>query len=223
MAGPIPSNIVTGNTERPPNPSPTPHPLPTLTGLDLRSSSLLSMLPWAAMAGGASLAGGLAEMLLARGWPRRRMRCGIQSLAFLGPLVALAVLAGGGSRLSIPVAVGAMTAALGITSLGQAGFVGAVGDVAPAAAGKLFGLCNTFGTLAGVAGVQGRGGILWKGGVGDAPDGQRGQDTVLDGVNGGEWFGIMCARPGGVLLSPGPSPSLPLIPHPSTAPQWLAS
>ncbi|KAL6769597.1 PHT4C [Auxenochlorella protothecoides x Auxenochlorella symbiontica] len=123
-------------------------------GLDLRSSSLLSMLPWAAMAGGASLAGGLAEMLLARGWPRRRMRCGIQSLAFLGPLVALAVLAGGGSRLSIPVAVGAMTAALGITSLGQAGFVGAVGDVAPAAAGKLFGLCNTFGTLAGVAGVQ---------------------------------------------------------------------
>ena len=36
-------------------------------------------------------------------------------------------------------------------SLGQAGFVANMSDIAPTAAGKMFGLCNTFGSLSGVA------------------------------------------------------------------------
>ncbi len=47
-----------------------------------------------------------------------------------------------------------MTVALGTTSLGQAGFVANMSDIAPRHAGKMFGLCNTFGSLSGIAGVM---------------------------------------------------------------------
>ncbi len=46
-----------------------------------------------------------------------------------------------------------MTVALGTTSLGQAGFVANISDVAPRAAGQLFGLTNTFGCLSGILGT----------------------------------------------------------------------
>jgi ACS family sodium-dependent inorganic phosphate cotransporter/ACS family sodium-dependent inorganic phosphate cotransporter-like MFS transporter 9 len=46
-----------------------------------------------------------------------------------------------------------MTVALGTTSLGQAGFVANMSDIAPRHAGQMFGLCNTFGSLAGILGV----------------------------------------------------------------------
>ena len=62
----------------------------------------------------------------------------------------LLLLAAGG--LSAPQAVAAMTCALGITSLGQ--FVTNMSDVAPRHAGRLFGLCNTFGSMAGILGVS---------------------------------------------------------------------
>ncbi len=52
-----------------------------------------------------------------------------------------------------PVAVAAMTAALSATSLGQAGFVANMSDIAPRQAGQMFGLCNTFGSAAGILGV----------------------------------------------------------------------
>ena len=64
--------------------------------------------------------------------------------------------------ISAGTAIGCMTAALGITSLGQAGFVANMGDIAPDNAGKLFGLCNTFGCLAGIFGVSGAGMIVEK-------------------------------------------------------------
>ena len=38
---------------------------------------------------------------------------------------------------------------------GQAGFVANMSDIAPRHAGRLFGLCNTFGSLAGILGVAG--------------------------------------------------------------------
>lgn len=47
-----------------------------------------------------------------------------------------------------------------MTSLGQAGFVAAVGDVAPGAPGRVFGLCSTLGCAAGIAGVQAAGRLL---------------------------------------------------------------
>lgn len=49
---------------------------------------------------------------------------------------------------------------LQISSLGQAGFVANMSDIAPRHAGRLFGLCNTFGSLAGVLGVSAVGFIV---------------------------------------------------------------
>lgn len=81
----------------------------------------------------------------------------MQTAAFLGPVAALMVLAS--PTITAGKAVAAMTAALGITSLGQAGFVANMSDIAPKHAGRLFGLCNTFGCLAGILGVSG----MWRG------------------------------------------------------------
>lgn len=116
-------------------------------GFDLRSSSFLSFLPWLVMATGSSLAGLLADSLVSSGVDVTSVRKRMQTVAFLVPAVALLVLAQPG--LSPTQAVAAMTVALGTTSLGQAGFVANMSDIAPKHAGKMFGLCNTFGCLSG--------------------------------------------------------------------------
>jgi nitrate/nitrite transporter NarK len=43
---------------------------------------------------------------------------------------------------------------------GQAGFVANMSDIAPSYAGQLFGLCNTFGSFAGILGVSAVGFIV---------------------------------------------------------------
>ncbi|KAL4434256.1 hypothetical protein ABPG75_000697 [Micractinium tetrahymenae] len=121
-------------------------------GMDLRASSLMSFVPWVVMAVGSTCAGLLADSLVRRGVPVLRVRKGIQTAAFLGPVLALSVLSNPG--ISPPLALLCMTAALGITSLGQAGFVANMSDIAPRHAGLLFGLCNTFGSFAGILGVS---------------------------------------------------------------------
>jgi ACS family sodium-dependent inorganic phosphate cotransporter/ACS family sodium-dependent inorganic phosphate cotransporter-like MFS transporter 9 len=121
-------------------------------GLGVAASSALSFLPWLLMALGSSAAGVLADGLVARrGWSVTRVRKTMQSVAFLVPALALGVLAQ--PALPPAVAVGAMCVALGATSLGQAGFVANMTDIAPTAGGRMFGLCNTFGCAAGVLGV----------------------------------------------------------------------
>ncbi|EFJ48511.1 hypothetical protein VOLCADRAFT_60348, partial [Volvox carteri f. nagariensis] len=127
-------------------------------GFDIRSSSFTAFLPWLVMALGSSAAGLLADTLVARGVAVSRVRKTLQTVAFLVPAVALLVLAQPG--LSPAAAVGCMTVALGTTSLGQAGFVANMSDVAPRAAGKMFGLCNTFGCLSGIVGVTAVGFIV---------------------------------------------------------------
>jgi nitrate/nitrite transporter NarK len=117
----------------------------------LRSSSLLSLLPWVVMAVGSSASGFLADSLIARGVGVTAVRRWLQSVAMLVPAAALLVLAD--PTISPRTAVAAMTVALGCTSLGQAGFVANMSDIAPQQAGQMFGLCNTFGCLAGIAGV----------------------------------------------------------------------
>ncbi|GFH14052.1 putative anion transporter 4, chloroplastic [Haematococcus lacustris] len=99
-------------------------------GFDLRSSSFMAFLPWLVMAVGSSLSGLLADSLVAGGVPLVR------------------------------VAVGLLTVALGTTSLGQAGFVANMSDIAPQHAGMMFGLCNTFGSLSGIIGVTAVGYIV---------------------------------------------------------------
>ena len=75
----------------------------------------------------------------------------IQVVAFLGPAAALLLLTAPG--MTAGAAVGLFIAALGTQALGQAGFVANMSDIAPKHAGKLFGLCNTFGSAAGILGV----------------------------------------------------------------------
>ena len=99
------------------------------------------------MATGSSLAGLLADSLVSSGVDVTSVRKRMQTVAFVVPAVALLVLAQPG--LSPTQAVAAMTVALGTTSLGQAGFVANMSDIAPKHAGKMFGLCNTFGCLSG--------------------------------------------------------------------------
>jgi len=127
-------------------------------GFDLRSSSFMALLPWIVMALGSSLSGMLADSLVARGVNVTTVRKAVQTVAFLVPAVALLALSQPG--LSPQVAVGLMTAALGTTSLGQAGFVANMSDIAPRQSGQMFGLCNTFGSLSGIVGVTAVGYIV---------------------------------------------------------------
>lgn len=103
------------------------------------------------MATGSSAAGFLADALIARGVPVTRVRKVMQTASMLPPAAALLLL----SQPGLPpgAAVACMTAALGVTSLGQAGFVANMSDIAPDNAGQMFGLCNTFGSAAGILGV----------------------------------------------------------------------
>jgi ACS family sodium-dependent inorganic phosphate cotransporter/ACS family sodium-dependent inorganic phosphate cotransporter-like MFS transporter 9 len=119
--------------------------------MDLRASSLMSFLPWAVMALGSSLSGVLSDALVARGAAPTAVRKAVQTAAFLGPVAPLLALAAGG--LTPAQGVACMTLALGATSVGQ--FVTNMGEVAPRHAGRLFGLCNTFGSMAGILGVSG--------------------------------------------------------------------
>lgn len=119
-------------------------------GVDLRASAFMSFVPWLVMASGSSISGLLSDGLVRAGVKPTRVRKVIQTVAFLGPVVPLFVLAAGG--LTATQAVLAMTAALGLTSVGQ--FVTNMSDIAPRQAGKLFGLCNTFGSAAGILGVS---------------------------------------------------------------------
>ncbi|KAK9828655.1 hypothetical protein WJX72_001353 [[Myrmecia] bisecta] len=129
-------------------------------GLDLKASSLLAFIPWLVMACGSTMAGWLADSLVRRGVDVTRVRKGMQTVAFLGPAISLLVLANRG--ISARLALTCMTCALGITSLGQAGFVANMSDIAPRYAGQMFGLCNTFGSLAGILGVSAVGFIVEK-------------------------------------------------------------
>lgn len=90
--------------------------------------------------------------------PPHRPHRPTQTVAFLIPAVALIVLSQPG--ITPQAAVACMTVALGTTSLGQAGFVANMSDIAPTQAGKMFGLCNTFGCMSGVVGVTAVGFIV---------------------------------------------------------------
>lgn len=84
-----------------------------------------------------------------------RVRKTIQVTAFVGPAIALLLLTL--PNVSSRFAMALFTLALGVQSLGQAGFVANMSDVAPYNAGQLFGLCNTFGSFAGIVGVSAAG------------------------------------------------------------------
>jgi len=119
-------------------------------GMDLRSSSFMSIVPWLLMACGSLSSGVFCDMLVRSGQNRTGIRKMIQTLALIGAVPGLLMLSTG--SLTVGQSLFAMSMALGMTSLGQ--FTANISEVAPNHAGKLFGLSNTFGCISGIAGVS---------------------------------------------------------------------
>jgi len=84
----------------------------------------------------------------------------VQSVSFLVPMLALILLGSKGTDVSPATAVTCFVVTLGVNSLGQAGFIANMSDIAPRHAGRIFGLCNTAGSFAGILGVSAVGYIV---------------------------------------------------------------
>ena len=133
-------------------------------GLDLKSSGLLSVLPWVTMAVAANVGGWIADSLVSRGWSVTHVRKIMQTVGFLGPAFFLTRL----SAVHTPVgAVACMMAAQGLDAFSQSGLYSNHQDIGPRYAGVLLGLSNTAGVLAGVLGTAATGYILQRSGSWD--------------------------------------------------------
>ena len=127
--------------------------------LDIRASALYSLLPWVAMGGMSYISGAIADALLPR-LGTTTVRKSVQSVAFLGSAALLSLLL----KCATPgTALACLTCALGLASFGQAGFVSNIQDVGGRSAGRLFGIANTAGCAAGIAGTTAAGYILQSG------------------------------------------------------------
>lgn len=96
-------------------------------GMNLRTSSFMSFVPWLVMAFGSVTSGYVCDYLVSSGVNRTAIRKLIQSIALLGPVPALIALSTG--SLTAGQALIAMTFALGLTSVGQ--FTANISEVAP--------------------------------------------------------------------------------------------
>eukprot|EP01024_Parvocaulis_polyphysoides_P021591 TRINITY_DN20226_c0_g2_i1.p1 TRINITY_DN20226_c0_g2~~TRINITY_DN20226_c0_g2_i1.p1 ORF type:complete len:369 (-),score=58.89 TRINITY_DN20226_c0_g2_i1:25-1044(-) len=123
----------------------------TQLGFNLRDSSFLSLLPWFVMAIGSSVMGIFADKLLQMGYSLRLVRVGIQTTSFIG--MATSVLFMAKQQMTKELAILLLMLTLGFKSMGNAGFLANMSDIAPKNAGELFGLSNTFGSMAGIIGV----------------------------------------------------------------------
>ena len=126
-------------------------------GLDLRSSGVVSVLPWICMGVMANVGGWIADTAIAEGYSVTFVRKVMQTIGFLGPAVFLTQL---GDAESWPVAVGLMCCSQGLDAFSQSGLYSNHADIAPRYAGVLLGLSNTAGVLAGVASTWATGHIL---------------------------------------------------------------
>ena len=130
-------------------------------GMNLRTSSFMSFVPWLVMAAGSVSTGVITDRLVNNGINRTTMRKIVQSIALLGPVLPLLALSFG--NLTANQSLLALTLSLGLTSVGQ--FTANISEVAPTNAGKLFGLSNTFGCMSGIAGVSIAGFVVEKTGT----------------------------------------------------------
>ncbi|KAK9806084.1 hypothetical protein WJX72_000485 [[Myrmecia] bisecta] len=127
--------------------------LSSLGMADPGTAGLLSALPWVATAAVALIAGNLADWMLTRlHWELPRVRRVMQSIASLGPALALLPLVLVPQRCGVTGSVACLTATLALQAFCYAGFHTYVQDVAPADAGKLLGITNTCGTAVGIVG-----------------------------------------------------------------------
>lgn len=119
--------------------------LSRVRGLDLKSSSFFSMLPFIAMAGCSTMGGWIADILTKR-YGKRVGRCGVAlvGIGLAAVLVALATQVESAQLASLVLASGA-----GALYLAQSAFWAITADIAGASAGSASGLMNMGGQLGG--------------------------------------------------------------------------
>ena len=125
--------------------------------LDLKTSGIVSVLPWITMAIMANTGGWLADTAIARGFSVTFVRKVMQTVGFLGPAVFLTQLSDVDTWQS---AVALMCCSQGLDAFSQSGLYSNHQDIAPRYAGVLLGMSNTAGVLAGVAGTWVTGHLL---------------------------------------------------------------
>eukprot|EP00850_Spirogloea_muscicola_P013487 SM000091S24645 [mRNA] locus=s91:543760:547187:- [translate_table: standard] len=131
----------------------------TVLGVDLRRAAWFSAVPWATMAAAGLIAGAISDELVSRRVSTTAIRKAMQTVGFLGPAVALWGLTK--ARTAQTAAVW-LTAALGLSSFSQAGFLVNYQDIGPRYVGLLHGISNTAGTAAGIMSTLSTGVLLGK-------------------------------------------------------------
>lgn len=121
--------------------------LKTELDFDVEKSGFVAVLPYLACFFVATATGAVADAALARGTPPRTVRIAVQAVAELLP--AAAILAAGYAK-SAPVVVALLTAAVGFSGAGCAGYGSNHLDIAPHLAGLLLGISNTLATIPGI-------------------------------------------------------------------------
>ena len=139
-------------------------------GLNVESSSLLTLIPYIAMTAMTPLVGPVADGLVAGGWKVTSVRKLCQGISFLGPalcMVACAVLtplatvtASGAAGPATIAIVALLSVAFALGAWARAGLYCNHQDLSPTYAGALLGLSNTAGAMPGVLGVTAVGMLL---------------------------------------------------------------
>jgi ACS family sodium-dependent inorganic phosphate cotransporter len=119
-------------------------------GVNLRSVWMFVAPPWIASFLFSNVAGWIADRMITAGKSVTFTRKFMQSIGFLGPAAALAVLAGTTQALT---AVVLLSAALALASFTFAGLGCNHLDISPRHAGVIFGISNTAATVPGIVGV----------------------------------------------------------------------
>lgn len=122
--------------------------------VNLKQAAWFSAVPWAMMAALGCVAGSCSDLLIESGLSITTVRKIMQSVGFMGP--ALALLAVNASP-SASIAAVWLTAAIGLSSFSQAGFLVNFQEIAPRHAGVLHGMANTVGTMGAIISTIGIG------------------------------------------------------------------
>lgn len=118
--------------------------------LNIKTSALLSALPWLAMFVFANVGGFTADAMLARGFSVTNVRKTVQAVGFAGPALSLVALT---QAQTVSSAVALVACALATSSLSQSGVYANHQDIGPDVAGTLLGISNTFASIPGLIGV----------------------------------------------------------------------
>lgn len=120
----------------------------------------LTLLPFLVQGGVGAASGLLADRLLQRGWPVKRVRRVLQTVGMLGPAACMLVAASPLTDGDAAAASAWVTLGLGLNALTLAGVSVSHLDIAPKNAGVVFAAGNTCATLAGLLAVPLTGVVL---------------------------------------------------------------